>query len=55
MNTTNIIQRAFEVAPECGTIDEIKRKLVHEGYFQVEAHLEGKQIRSELSKKLTKE
>jgi hypothetical protein len=48
----NIIERAFQLAPECGSIEELKRKLAREGYFQVNAHLSGRQIRSQLHQRL---
>jgi hypothetical protein len=49
MNNINVIERAFQLAPECGSLEQLKRKLIHEGYLQVEAHLSGRQIRSEIS------
>lgn len=49
---TNVIVRAFALAPECGSIDELKRRLIREGYFNVNAHLSGWQIRRELLAKL---
>ena len=45
---TNIIERAFELAAESGSIAEVKRKLSREGYFHADAYLTGKQIRSEI-------
>lgn len=48
MQGATIIERAFQLAPECGSLEEVKRKLMREGYSQVPAHLSGKQIRSEL-------
>ena len=52
MEGINIIERAFQLAPECGSVDEVKRKLVREGYLQVEAHLSGRQIRTDLNERL---
>ena len=52
MEGINIIERAFQLAPECGSVDEVKRKLVREGYLQVEAHLSGRQIRADLNERL---
>jgi hypothetical protein len=49
----NIIERAFALAAECGSIDEVKQRLKREGYLQVEAHLAGRQIRSELVRRLS--
>lgn len=51
----NVIERAFQLAPECGSIEELKRKLIREGYYKVEAHLAGKQIRSQISPLLNPE
>jgi len=51
----SIIERAFQLAPECGSIDELKRKLAREGYFQVNAHLSGRHIRSQLHDRLNPE
>lgn len=48
MEGGNIIKRAFEIAPECGSVEEVKRRLVREGYMQVNAHLSGRQIRGEI-------
>lgn len=48
MTGGNVIERAFELAPECGSLAELKRRLIREGYFQVEAHLSGRQIKSQI-------
>ena len=55
MNGTDVIQRAFELAPACGSVEELKRKLVREGYFQVGAHLTGRVIRSQLAPLLNRD
>ena len=34
-----IIERALELAPECLSVSEVKRKLKAEGYSQIEEHL----------------
>jgi hypothetical protein len=44
----NVIERAFEVAPTCATIEQIRRLLRQEGYAQVDAHLGGRAIRRQL-------
>ena len=49
MNGVNIIERAFQLAPECATVDEVRQKLVSEGYFSVHQHLSGKHIRRQLN------
>ena len=43
-----IIERAYELAPECGTIDEVRAALRREGYSNVDAHLAGRRIRADL-------
>jgi hypothetical protein len=52
MEGVDIIERAFQLAAESGSVDEVKRKLRREGYFQVEAHLSGRQIRAEVAQRL---
>jgi hypothetical protein len=44
----NVVKRAFEIAPECGSIEEVKRRLIREGFEQVNAHLMGAQIRRQI-------
>ena len=51
----NVIKRAFEIAPQCGSLTDLKRRLILEGYFQVNAHLSGWKIRRELMLKLNRE
>ena len=46
--TTNTIERAFQLAEECASVDEIRTKLKREGFSNVDAHLSGGQIRAEL-------
>jgi hypothetical protein len=53
MEGMNIIERAFEVAAESGSVDEVKVRLKREGYLQVDAHLSGRQIRSEIVRRLS--
>ena len=48
MEGQSIIERAFEIAPEFGSIADVKRKLIDEGYTQVNAHLSGRQIRADI-------
>ena len=52
MNETNIIERAFQIAPECESIDQVRRRLIREGYMNVEPHLAGKHIRTQLYDRL---
>lgn len=46
----NIIERAFELAKESESLDVIRKQLSEEGYTQVDAHLQGPKIRSDLKK-----
>jgi hypothetical protein len=55
MEKRNVIERAFEIAPECGSIVEVRRRLIGEGYMQVNAHLSGRQIRMEITNRLNLE
>ena len=55
MHRAGTIERAFEIAPEVGTLDEVKRRLTREGYVGVDAHLTGPQIRRELTARLNPE
>lgn len=52
MHHPNIIERAYELAVESETLDQVGKQLSHEGYTQVEAHLGGPKIRSDLRKLL---
>ena len=47
--TTDIIERAFQLAEVCESLDEIRIKLKHEGFASVEAHLAGGRIRSDIA------
>ena len=48
--TKHLIERAFELAPTCINIEEIRSALRREGYSNVDAHLTGRVIRADLSK-----
>jgi hypothetical protein len=52
MQDMNIIERAFQLASDAISIDEVKKQLRREGYMQVDAHLSGRQIRTEITKRL---
>lgn len=47
---TNTIQRAFKLAEQFTTLDEIRAKLKREGHFHVDSHLAGRKIRDDLRK-----
>lgn len=44
------IERAFQLAEQCASLDEIKAKLKQEGYANVDAHLAGRKIKADLAK-----
>jgi len=48
--TTNVIERAFQLAEESASIDEIRAKLKQEDFTNVDAHLAGGQIKADLAK-----
>jgi len=51
MRTQNIIERAFQLAPEYTSIDDIRKVLRQEGYSNVDAHLSGASIKADLKKR----
>ena len=52
MHGVGLIERAFQLAEQSQSLDEIRRGLIREGYSSVEAHLSGQQIKRELSRRL---
>lgn len=50
----NIIERAYALARQSETLDQVRKQLSEEGYLQVDAHLGGPKIRSDLRKMLQK-
>ena len=54
MQTANIIERAFQLAPAVSSIEEIRRALRQEGYSNVDAHLAGALIRADLKKRFAR-
>ena len=50
MHTAGIIERAFQLARQLATVEEIRAQLRKEGYSSVDAHLMGRKIRSDLVK-----
>ena len=54
MHTQNIIERAFQLARESQSIDEIRKALRHEGYSNVDAHLAGASIKADLKKRFAR-
>jgi tRNA G26 N,N-dimethylase Trm1 len=54
MQTTNIIERAFELATASTSVDEVRKALRREGYSNVDAHLEGASIKADLKKRFVR-
>ena len=55
MHTDNIIERAFQLAPEATSIDDIRKTLRREGYSNVDAHLGGASIKADLKKRFARQ
>jgi hypothetical protein len=51
----NIIERAFQIAAESGSVEEVKAKLAREGYLNVHRHLGGKHTRAQILERLNPE
>ena len=49
---TGTVERAFQLAGECATVEEIRARLRAEGHSNVDAHLQGGAIRQQLTKLL---
>lgn len=49
---TDTVERAFQLAKECRSIEEIRVRLRREGYSNVDGHLQGPSIRRDLTKLL---
>lgn len=47
-----IIERALELASECVSVSEVRRKLKAEGYTQIDEHLGGRLTRSQIVDRL---
>jgi hypothetical protein len=54
MHSSHIIERAFQLAPEVSSVEEIRKALRREGYSNVDAHLAGASIRADLKKKFAR-
>lgn len=48
------VERAFQLAPECRTMEEVRTRLLREGLTNVDAHLQGS-LRKDLAKLLKQE
>ena len=49
MAVVGTVERAFQLAPSCRTIHELRAKLVREGHTSIDAHLQGS-LRRDLKK-----
>ena len=38
---TGTVERAFQLAPECQRMDQLRSRLQREGHTQIDAHLQG--------------
>ena len=54
MQTQNIIERAFQLARDASSIEDIRRALRQEGFSNVDAHLAGASIKADLKKKFAR-
>jgi hypothetical protein len=54
MHNPGIIERAFQLAPDSASIDDIRRILRREGYSNVDAHLGGAAIKADLKKRFVR-
>jgi tRNA G26 N,N-dimethylase Trm1 len=54
MQTQNIIERAFQLARDSSSIEEIRKVLRREGYSNVDAHLGGASIKADLKKRFVR-
>ena len=50
----NIIERAYELAPDFENMEDVRVALRREGYSNVDAHLAGPKIRSDLGKRFNR-
>jgi hypothetical protein len=48
------VERAFQLAPECQSIEELRAKLIKEGCSNIDAHLQGS-LRRDLAKLFKKQ
>lgn len=54
MQNPNIIERAFQLARQSTSIEEIRKALRQEGYSNVDAHLGGPSIKADLKKRFAR-
>ena len=54
MQSPHIIERAFQLAHDATSIEEIRKALRQEGYSNVDAHLGGASITADLKKRVAR-
>ena len=54
MQTPNIIERAFQLARDSTSVEEVRKALRQEGYSNVDAHLGGASIKADLKKQFAR-
>jgi tRNA G26 N,N-dimethylase Trm1 len=54
MQTQNIIERAFQLAREMTSVEDIRKALRQEGYSNIDAHLSGASIKADLKKQFVR-
>ena len=52
--TTNIIERAFQLAADATSVEEVRKMLRREGYASVDQHLAGASIKADLKKRFAR-
>lgn len=55
MYTPNIIERAFQLAGDSTSVEEVRKALRSEGYQHVDAHLSGASIKADLKKRFARQ
>jgi hypothetical protein len=50
----DVVARAYDLAPNCSKLDELRNKLKSEGYANVDGHFSSGQLKAELTKRLAK-
>ena len=54
MQAPHIIERAFQLAPNYTSVEDIRKALRQEGYSNIDAHLAGASIRADLKKRFAR-
>ncbi|WP_324808803.1 hypothetical protein SH584_04240 [Sphingomonas sp. LY29] len=45
---TNVIERAYQIAPSCNDLAEVKKQLKREGYLMVDENFDSKSLRNSI-------